>query len=74
MSDSIGKFDVFARHPLCICGPVTFTGEVEGLVTIEGCRMYARETYGIDPHSVMNAADVDALVASFRKRLGVGHA
>lgn len=69
MADLIGKLDVFARHPLCICGPVTFSGEVKGLVTTEGCRMHVRETYGIDPHPVMSADDVNALVAAFKKRL-----
>jgi hypothetical protein len=63
---------LFARHPLCTCGPVTFGGETKGLVTVEGCRMHAREVYGIDPHPVMNAADVTALVARFRERIGAG--
>jgi hypothetical protein len=62
-------FDVFAQHPLCICGPVGFGGEIKGVVTIEGCRTHACDTYGIDPHPVMNAKDVEALISAFRERM-----
>jgi hypothetical protein len=60
---------LFQKHPLCICGPVGFGGEAKGLVTTEGCRSHARETYGIEIHPVVNADDVAALVATFRERM-----
>lgn len=59
------------KHPMCTCGPVTFGGKTSGMVTVEGCRMAAKATYGIDPHPVLNAEDLEALMADFRERLGV---
>jgi hypothetical protein len=57
-------------HPMCICGPMTF-GEVKGTVTREGCREHAKAIYGIDPHPILSAEDMDEIMAQFRKRLGV---
>lgn len=63
--------DLFERHPLCVCAPITFSQKVKGQVTIEGCRMHALTIYGIDPHPILDIEDIKAIMVTFRERMGV---
>lgn len=59
------RVDRPARHPLCTCVEITFSGPEPD---IEACR---RRSPMIDPHPMINAADLAALLAEFRKTAGV---